>query len=298
MTFNVIAFDGGGVRGAFSARLLERLTREVPELVHQTMLLAGTSTGGIIALGLAHGLSPAALVRLYREHAEEIFDRRILGGVWGSKYSATGLRRVLEQTFGDVTLGRLMRHTLIPTLDLDAPARDSRPRSARAKFFESRRDSGARVVDVALATSAAPAYFPSHDGYVDGGLVANSPAPHAAAQAIHWGVPRDDLRVLAIGTGLSPSFIEGDALNWGALRWAPKIAPLMIDGVSGVSDYLCRQLLREQYHRLDAVLPQPVELDDAGAVEHLVEAADAVDLAPTVAWLQLAGWARETRRAG
>lgn len=296
--FPVLTFDGGGVRGVFSARLLERLTARVPTLVHETMLLAGTSTGGILALGLAHGLSPAALVRLYRDHARRIFDKRTLGGVWGSKYSSEGLRAVLEETFGAVTLGELQRWVMVPTLDLDAPATDHRPRSAKAKFFESLGDPGAKVVDVALATSAAPTYFPSHAGFVDGGLVANCPASHAAAQALAWGAPREQLRVLSIGTGQSPSYIEGDALNWGLLRWAPKIPGLAIDGPAGVSDYLCRQLLGDQYHRLDAILPRPVELDAADEVDELIAMADAVDLDPVVAWLQASGWGSEARLAG
>ena len=298
-TWNVIALDGGGVRGAFSARLLERLVDQVPELLHETFLFAGTSTGGIIALGLAYGLSPGALVTLYREHAGRIFDRRFAGGVWGAKYSPDGLRSVLEEKFGDVTLGELQRHVLVPTLDLDAPAKGGRPRGARPKFFESKGDPDARVVDVALATSAAPTFFPSHQGFVDGGLVANCPAACAAAQARRWGAPHEALRVLSIGTGQSPTFIEGDALNWGVIRWAPKIPGLAIDGPADVADYLCRELLGEQYHRLDGLLPRPVGLDAADEVEALVAMADAVVLGVAVRWLREERWAprRATRTA-
>lgn len=296
--WNVLAFDGGGVRGVFSARLLERITREVPELVHETMLLAGTSTGGIIACGLAHGLSPAALVRLYREHAEEIFDRRLLGGVWGAKYRPDGLRKVLEQTFGDRTLGGLDRHVLVPTLDLDAPAENGRPRRARAVFLDGLKQRNVPVVEALMRTTAAPSFFPvSPDGFVDGGLVANSPAAHAAVEALKLGAPRDALRVLGIGTGLSPSYIEGGGHDWGALRWAPKVVPLTIDPAAEVFDHLCLHLLGPQYHRVDTVLPRPVELDDAREVEALVQMADDVDLAPTFAWLRASGWTRE-RQAG
>lgn len=286
----ILSFDGGGVRGAFAARLLARLADAYPELLYRTALFAGTSTGGLIALGLARGLGPNALVRLYRDHAGEIFQRRPLGGFFGAKYRPDGLRRIVADLFRDRTLGELERDVLVPTFDLDAPATDARPRSGKAKFFESRGDAGAMAFDVAMATSAAPTFFPAHKGYVDGGVVANNPAACAAAQARTWGVPREQLRVLSIGTGFSPSFIEGDDNDWGFLRWAPRVVPLVLDGVSGVADYQLRQLLGPQYFRLDGVLPREVELDDAGAVSDLVAWADRVDLSPAVRWLQQGGW--------
>src|SRR5437899_10389291 len=72
--YRILSVDGGGIRGLYAAVLLERLAREVPTLVDGVDLVAGTSTGGIIALGLAHGLATADLVALYRDRAKEIFD--------------------------------------------------------------------------------------------------------------------------------------------------------------------------------------------------------------------------------
>src|SRR5213594_5028603 len=90
--YRILSMDGGGIRGLYAAVLLDRLTREVPTLVERVDLVAGTSTGGIIALGLAHGLAPADLVALYRDRAKEIFDDswlddlKDLGGLTGADY--------------------------------------------------------------------------------------------------------------------------------------------------------------------------------------------------------------------
>lgn len=284
--WNIISFDGGGVRGVFSARLLQRVVRRYPELLAHTVLYAGTSTGGIIALGLAAGLGPSALVRLYQENAKAIFKRRLLGGLWGAKYDPKPLRTILEEVHGDRRLGSLNAYVLIPTYDLDAPETLGRPRTGKPKFFESVGDAQAKVVDVALATSAAPTYFPAHHGFIDGGVIANNPAACAAAQARLWGAGREQLRVLSIGTGLSPSFIEGLANDWGLVQWAPRVPGLLVDGPAGVMHTLCDQLLSEQYHRLDGTLPRNIALDDVDAVEELVALADAVDLEPTIRWLQ------------
>ena len=100
MPYKILSFDGGGVRGVYSARLLERLSAAVPNLVSHSDLLAGTSTGGIIALGLAMNLSPAALVALYQDNAAKIFDaswtRELadLHGISGAEYDNSNLQNI------------------------------------------------------------------------------------------------------------------------------------------------------------------------------------------------------------
>lgn len=288
-TFNIVTCDGGGIRGVFSARLLDRLTEHVPTLLHEVSLFGGTSTGAILSAGLAASMSPSSLVDMYRTTAAAIFSRRWAGGLVGSRYRSEGLRDTLTATFGDKRLGDLSRWILVPALDLDAPAAGGFPRRAKAKFFDSISDANVRVVDCLLASSAAPTYFASHEGYVDGGLIANSPSIHAAAFALSRGIPASDLRVLSIGTGMSPSFIEGSP-DWGALRWGPKIATLQIDSVSGVSDFIARQVLQDRYCRLDGNLERPTDLDEVDAIPELIRAADAVDLRPVIEWLQSSTW--------
>src|SRR2546425_6914600 len=107
--YRILRVDGGGIRGLYAAVLLDRLAREVPTLVNSVDLVAGTSTGGIIALGLAHGLAPADLVALYRDRAKEIFDDswlddlKDLGGLTGADYDNDQLKKLLEEVFGKKT---------------------------------------------------------------------------------------------------------------------------------------------------------------------------------------------------
>lgn len=289
--FNIISCDGGGIRGVYTARLLHRLLELEPALLESTSLFAGTSTGAIIALGLAHGLQPSDLERLYRDQGRAIFRRRTLGGFWGAKYSSDGLRAALLEAFGSTTeLRQLQRLVLIPAYQLDAPAARGRPRGSRPRFFESVGDARELVVDVALASSAAPTFFPSHNGFVDGGVVCNNPAAAAVTEALKYGVPPDRLRILSVGTGLSSTWIEGKRLDWGILRWAPRFASAAIDGSAGVHEQIVEKIFRDQAHRLAGQLSRPVELDDVDAIAELLEEADKVDLTNVTAWLRQVEW--------
>jgi patatin-like phospholipase/acyl hydrolase len=300
--YRILTIDGGGIRGIFAARVLHRLEQSSPGLIARVNLLAGTSTGGIIALGLAGGLSPDDLVRLYRDHAKDVFDDswlddlRDIGGVIGADYDNKKLKRVLERQFGTKRLRDLSKRVLVPAFDLDNgddPRRDpAAPRAWKAKFFHNfpgpDSDGAESVVDVALRTSAAPTYFPSYQGYIDGGVVANNPAVAALAQAIHpatGGQKLDDVRLLSIGTGFNPTFIRGTRLDWGYAQWARPLITLMIDGVMGVADYQCKQLLRECYHRIDLRLPRAIPLDDTKNVRELIVLADRLDLTAAKRWV-------------
>src|SRR2546426_12822793 len=161
----ILSVDGGGIRGLYAPVLLDRLTREVPTLVDRVDLVAGTSTGGIIALGLSHGLESADLVALYRFRATEIFDDswlddlKDLGGLTGADYDNDKLKALLEDVFGKKTrLKHLKKRVLVPTFDLDNESPDPGKRMWKPKFFHNYpgpdSDGAELVVDVALRTSA------------------------------------------------------------------------------------------------------------------------------------------------
>lgn len=298
--YRILSLDGGGIRGTFTARLLANLEARVPGFLGEVDLIAGTSTGGIIALGLAKGLAPQQLVDLYVNHATEIFrdswfdDIRDLGKITGADYSSKPLKRVLEQAFGSATtLGQLSKHVLIPAFDLDNEGADGKTRTWKPKFFHNFKgtDSDAQelAVDVAMYTSAAPTYFPSYDGYIDGGVVANNPSLAALAQAMDARAGKQslgDICLLSLSTGVNPTYIKGQTLNWGYAQWAKPLLSLMIDGVMGVADFQCQQLLDQRYHRLEPILPRAIALDDAAKAGELRDMADGVPLTSTVKWLQ------------
>ena len=97
--YRILSFDGGGIRGLLSVILIEKLDIMVPGWRDKVDLLAGTSTGGIIALGLADGFTPGDLRELYYDKSPKIFkdsfldDIRDLGNVVGAEYSNKNLKR-------------------------------------------------------------------------------------------------------------------------------------------------------------------------------------------------------------
>src|SRR5262245_25881277 len=127
MTYRILSLDGGGIRGVFTAALLERLEGETGfNFNEQVDLFAGTSTGGILALGLASGMTPQKCKELYQSLGQEIFTPSPLGKLddfFFAKYSNVKLRHRLEAVFRDQgveTLGDLPKKVLIPTFDLRA----------------------------------------------------------------------------------------------------------------------------------------------------------------------------------
>lgn len=289
--FYILAIQGGGVKGAYAARVIRRVAKARPNFLARTSLMAGTSTGAILALALAKGLTPAECEALYVEHAGSIFRKRALGGFWGAKYSADGLRKVLENTFGETQLRQLGTHVIAVSYDLDAPATQTMPRGGRPRIFEPVDDGRDLVVDVAMASSAAPTYFPAHqDRYIDGGLVANNPVSCAVVEALRLGVPPERLRILTVGTGFVPRVIPGG--DYGAIRWMLKgIIDIAINGSAGVHETNIGTVFGRNAHNLESQLPRDIELDEVAALPELLTAADAVDLAPTFKWLDESGWA-------
>jgi uncharacterized protein len=302
MGYCILCLDGGGIRGLFTARLLERLVDAFPDLINRTQLIAGTSTGGIIALGLANGLQPKALVQLYEQNGTAIFQTSILRkvlhgfGLIRPDYKNVNLKQLLEKTLGKTTtLGNLQKRVLIPSFDMDCGQDDppGTPRSWKPKFFQNYpgpgSDGNELAVDVALRTSAAPIYFPEYQHYIDGGTVANNPSMAALAQAIDIGTGNQqlqDLRIFSIGTGTKLDFKTGANHQWGMWSWARPIISILIDGVMGVADYQCQRLLGDsRYRRLAPNVSRDIAIDAVSKIPDLIQYANAVDIGPEIEWL-------------
>jgi patatin-like phospholipase/acyl hydrolase len=303
--YRILSFDGGGIRGLLTTTLLERLDVALPGWLGRTQLLAGNSTGGIIALGLANGMSAAKLSQLYYDNGPVIFNDswldnlRDVGRLTGAQYSNRGLRRTLTEHFSPTTtLGDLDKKVLIVTFDLDNQHPDPARRTWKPKFYHNYTgedsDASANVVDVAMHTSAAPTYFPSVDGYIDGAVVANNPCMAALAQTQDLRSefderPRiDELALLSFGTGAVSNYIVGSRLNWGIAQWGAPLINIMIDGVAGVATYECAQILRDRFHRVQPIIPpnNPIGLDQWQKRDDLVAYGEAYNLDSTIEWIQ------------
>jgi len=296
--YRIISFDGGGIRGIYTLTLLRRLETAVPGLLQGVHFMAGTSTGSLIALGLASGLTIDEGISLYRRLGDDVFqdtlwdDLTDLFNLIGAEYSTEDRLEVLRDLFGEMTLAELQRRVLVPAFDLDA--RQHGLRHWKAKIFHNfpgpDSDGEELIVDVAMRSSAAPTYFPVYQGYIDGGVVANNPSMLALAQVM--ALPKEELpltsvRLLSLGTGRNLRYIPGDNMDWGMGQWALRIIPLMLEGVQGVADFQCRTILGDsRYHRLNPVLLEPVEMDAVEKIERLVEMANEVPLEKTVNWLE------------
>lgn len=308
-TYYILSLDGGGIRGLLTATMLERLINKRPGLLERIDLLAGTSTGAILALGLAYGLTPAELRELYEQEGDRIFADSFLdtvrgvGFMRGSKYSNKHLRRALAERFGEATLGDLEKKVLIPSFNLDSMTfKLNRPRMWKPKFFHNYpgygSDQDEPMVDVALRSSAAPIYFPVYQGYVDGFVVANNPSMCALAQVLGTGsADLEEVVLLSIGTGLNMRYLPQEDANWGWRQWMFQVHPMqrqryvmpliymMWEGGVDLANYQCHQLLGERFHRLDAVLPEVIDIDDVSRMSLLRRVGSELDLQDTLAWV-------------
>lgn len=263
--FQILALDGGGIKGLFSAALLAALEEDLgAKVVDHFDLIAGTSTGGIIALGLGLGLSPREIVQFYMQHGPSIFPNassrwRCFLHWFRRKYSAEPLENALKECFGERIFGESQKRLVIPSYNLgeDDVYIFRTPHHERL-----RRDFKVAAWKVARATAAAPTYFPSFRGIdsqrlIDGGVWANNPTMVALVES--YGtlrIPLESTYILSIGTT--------DALNSrhrrldesGMLGWSKEAIDVVMRGQTIAARNQAKFLVGdENYYRLDPVVP-------------------------------------------
>lgn len=283
--FKILAIDGGGFRGVYPAHLLKRIEKEFDVRWRDSFdLIAGTSTGSIIAASLALGKSASEVLDIYSQHGADIFHKcfRPRLGLLASKYSSTSLKRILNDFFGDSKLGDIEIPLIIPATDIANGCVHVFKSSYHNEFL---RDKDVRVADAVLASCSAPTYFPpallsGEKPYLlaDGGLWANCPSLVAAIDAKRrLGARLEDLRVLSLGTGKAKQFYpikrfkRQSLFGWGfATRWRRGrfIEMLLNLQAENASNMLGLLIEREQILRLnfesdkDLPLDSPDDLDD------------------------------------
>jgi uncharacterized protein len=260
--FRILSLDGGGYKGMFTAAILDRLAADLKvDLLSHVDLLAGTSTGAIIALGLAAGLTPADLVSFYHRTGPAIFPgrrSRAVRRLARSKYSPLPLREALQEALGERTLADSRLPLLIPSYDL-CTDKVHLFRTPHAEHL--RRDGRELMVDVALASAAAPTFFPSHPlrglRLIDGGVWANNPTMVAIVEALTvFERPLEEIVVISIGTTSETRSRHQRLDNGGLVQWAKSAADLIIHGQSlAASNHACLLLGPERYLRVDPAVP-------------------------------------------
>jgi patatin-like phospholipase/acyl hydrolase len=260
---NVLSVDGGGIRGVIPAMVLadleERTGKHTAELFD---LIAGTSTGGIIALALTvpgpegrPRWTANDLVDLYLTEGPRIFHHSIGKmlesglGLLDEKYDAKPLEQALKTYLGDAMISEAVTDVLVTSYDLE---------HRKPFFFKTDKAKAAPQRDWAMheaarATAAAPTYFEPEKltgedqtfALCDGGVFAANPAMCAYAEARRRH-PRAQITLVSLGTGqLTKPLHYEDVKGWGLIEWARPLFDVVFDGVSDATEYELEQLLPE-----------------------------------------------------
>jgi len=339
-SFRILSLDGGGARGYLSARILANIEKllaytvddsregsedsqgknnSVPSLGRCFDLIVGTSTGAILAAGLALGISAHELAEIYSKELPRIFRRHswLNPARWrGPKYDAAVLANVLADVLGEKTLDDVETDLCIVSVSL----LNGQPRLYKSDYFSRNRPRGAeKLVDILLASAAAPTYFPPSHGLkhssllVDGGICANNPAIVGLIDAFQFERPSrsrntappksfpEEITLLSVGTGERPGLpYNPDSLkNAGMLHWvkpaclrawinkespAVPIIELLMESQVRLVEKQSEFLMKGgNYLRINPKLHRSYPLDDTAHLHELVAFADIY--APVHKWI-------------
>ena len=317
--YRVLSLDGGGIRGLYTTALLQQLAVRIARLNGSPVeskldlgakfdLIVGTSTGSIIAVALAAGVCLEDVLNLYRNKASAIFQKPmpLQDGCFGTVFKtfrwglsntlnaangSAALAHELGEVLKDETLGQLFRRRrvglCIPTIDAE---------SQKAWVFKTphgsrlTRDDNYRLVDVCMASAAAPIYFPMHPVaspnpgatsthlFVDGGLWANNPVLVGLVEALEFADKDRPIEILSVGTcsGNKARVLDTASANRGSLQWkgGVDIVGLSMEAQASVVPYLAEQMVRAMGGRVTLHRLREPEIS-AEEKQHL--ALDAVD---------------------
>ena len=231
--FRILSIDGGGIRGVFPAAYLAEIEKRFlngRSIADHFDMVAGTSTGGIIALALAHGMTAQQALQIYLDRGERIFPtlngwrkwRRLLRWWSRPKHDQDVLKDELLAVFGDEVLDAASTRLIVPSFE----GLHGEPFIYKTPHHpDYQKDRHKKFAHVALHTTAAPSYYPAvdNDGYVmiDGGVWANNPVMNALVDALAcYDLPRENIRILTLGTGEATFTVDKAARAGGASAWA------------------------------------------------------------------------------
>lgn len=284
----ILSIDGGGIMGTFPAAFLTALEEDVGAPIGRFFdLICGTSTGGIIAIGLALGMSARELLDLYERRGPEIFGaanklEATLGGVVRTlrhavapKHNSRRLCEVLGEVLGERRIGEALHRLVVPAWEPDS---QSVYLFKTAHHLRLKTDYKRKALDAAMGTAAAPTFLRRHRtqdgvGLLDGGVWANNPTALAVVEAIgllKW--PAEDVRVLSLGC-VNEIYSLPEAPGVGGVLF--ELARLFMSGQSHGALGMAKLLLGHEYERdaLFRVCPDVpknlFKLDDTGKIVRL-----------------------------
>ena len=257
-TFKILSIDGGGIKGLYSSTILEHFEEKYNCSISDHFdMLCGTSTGGLIALALSLGIPAKKISEFYKEKGGVIFPNvpffsSLKQVLWGGKFSDKNLKESLTEIFGESKIEKSKNLLCIPTYTYT----DARPWVFKYDHIEGNldRDNKAKYVDVALATSAAPTYFPlceigyyDNKQFIDGGVWANNPTMVGLIEALRYFVGKGkeyhDIKLLSISsltlTGGKPISLNR---RRSFVKWRSDLFDVFNTGQSSFTDYFMNSI--------------------------------------------------------
>ena len=272
-----IAIDGGGIKGVIVTKALSMVEEQLGYPLHErTGLTAGTSTGSIIAAGLALGLEAKTLNELYLELGNEIFHRSIRTMLWplfNYRYPNQPLKKALQKYLGEKSIAKLWsaKHPIdvvITTFDVV---------ESRTRFIKPYKGNYANwsVVKAVMASAAAPTYFPSIEGrYVDGGVGSYGNPCYLAAFEIMFilGWKLAETTLISIGTGRDPNDIKpGEVNHFLPLRYInPLLDAFQVSAADQQVGLVSRLFHRLDFRRFQVDLKTSIQMDDPSSIPELI----------------------------
>jgi len=273
-----LAVDGGGIRGIIPTRALAMLEEYLEEPAYETFrLLAGTSTGSIIAAGIASGLFGLEMNRLYLELGDVVFQKSLRTLFWPLtryRYPQGPLKDALQAYLGERVMGELWESDL-PT-DVVVTAFDLVENRTRfiKPFKKTYRDWP--VIKAVLASSAAPTFFPAVEGrYVDGGVGSyHNPAYLAAYEArFVLGWDPEETTLISLGTGRDPHHLQPEYVrDFHAWDWIRPVLGAFMQSADDQQIHLVDTFFDDlDFRRFQVDLRRPIAMDDVSKMDELNE---------------------------
>ncbi|HCC07512.1 MAG TPA: patatin [Clostridiales bacterium] len=276
---NILSIDGGGIRGIIPAMILDYIYKKTNVSAHKMFeYIAGTSTGGIIALGLTkpdekgeNKYTPDDMANLYEKEGERIFQKRkYFSGLLElveEKYNIKALKDVMDYYFGKTYLSQALTNVIIPSYDI----KNGEPYFFKTSKAKEERKRDFLMSDICCATAAAPTYFEPYplNGrvFIDGGIFANNPSMCAMAEVWKSNPKTKEVLLVSIGTGDKTKKYEyEEAKNWGMINWVRPTIGISINGNAQTVDYEANQMLNKEnknYYRLQVKLDEnSIDMDN------------------------------------
>ena len=285
---SILSIDGGGIRGIIPATYLTAIeTRTGKPLCELFDIIAGTSTGGILAASLTvpnkrgkPEYSAGQIKAAYFEHGGAVFHRSLIrkvitvGGLARPLYSPRMLDKMLDTYLGDARLHETLAEILVTAYDMTSDT----PWFFKTSFAKDHKEpaNDPLLTQVVRATTAAPTYFPplSMEGHcmIDGGVFASNPALCAYAQGRVMYPKEEDYLVVSLGTGLQvQSRLCSEVRNWGILQWAAPISGVMLNSSNATVNYQMNALAgSKNYERFQVPLPENATGMDDASMENML----------------------------